>query len=121
MKNKTVEFFDNILRKELSLKHKPQVTFAKKIKGCFGTYSGKRWTDGSCEHKIVVSKEQLKNDTPEDIKLFCIMAHEYVHAWQMESKIDQKKLHNKSSGFKRWIKHFEKEYCIDIVIMRGVT
>ena len=41
------------------------------------------------------------------------MAHEYVHAWQVEN--DKELLHNESSKFEYWINYFNMRFETDIV------
>ena len=41
------------------------------------------------------------------------MAHEYVHAWQVEN--DCELLHDESSKFEYWINYFKVRFELDIV------
>jgi len=70
------------------LKHR--VNFAKnkviRFDGdpCMGMYEGTKFSEKKIAHKIRLSTSEIKSDR----QLFCTLAHEYVHAWQMENNQD---------------------------------
>lgn len=76
---------------------------------CFGDYWGEPLDSGGFQHKIRVATSEVH--TPE--ALFATLAHEYVHAWQMETgrELD----HDLASGFAGWQEHFQRHYGIDIL------
>jgi hypothetical protein len=51
----------------------------------------------------------------DNIALACVLAHEYVHAWQRENGYDQ--LRHKRDKFPAWVKYFKSKYKLDIIKM----
>lgn len=109
--------FERILNDLLQLKHPPVVRISKTIRfqkaDCYGLYEGEETRKGRFTHKIRVSKA-LANDPA---ALFAVLAHEFIHAWQMEFGLDTH--HDKA--FINWAKYFAKRYLVDIVKMVEVT
>lgn len=105
--------FQLILQDTFKLKHR--VNFAKnkviRFDGdlCMGMYEGTKFSEKKINHKIRLSTSEIKSDR----QLFCTLAHEYVHAWQMEN--DQDLAHDAKSGFTQWRKYFNDTYKVDIV------
>ena len=105
--------FQLILQDEFKLKHR--VNFAKnkviRFDGdpCMGMYEGTKFSEKKIAHKIRLSTSEIKSDK----QLFCTLAHEYVHAWQMENNQDLG--HDTKSGFTQWRDYFNKNYRVDLV------
>lgn len=78
---------------------------------CFAVYEGYRINAKKHFHIIRLATSEIKDQ----IDLFATMAHEYVHAWQMEN--DKELDHEKE--FEIWRKHFLTCYNVDIVSMEG--
>jgi hypothetical protein len=98
-----------------TFKLKSRVNFAKtkvlRFDGdsCMGMYEGESNGKNKWLHKIRIATSEVK--TSED--LFSTLAHEYVHAWQMEQGKDLD--HDTKSGFTNWRKYFKAYYGVDIV------
>lgn len=113
IKSDMMRLFQLILQDEFKLKSR--VNFAKtKIlrfdgDSCMGMYEGESVGKNKWLHKIRIATSEVK--TPED--LFSTLAHEYVHAWQMENGRDL--AHDTESGFTAWRKYFLDYYKVDIV------
>lgn len=107
-----LELFELMLLDVFKLKQKPVTIFSREIKfdraECYGLYSAVDTKSGYF-HKIRISRKLIKK--PE--QLFAVMAHEYVHAWQVEN--DKELLHNESSKFEYWINYFNMRFETDIV------
>ena len=107
-----LELFEHMLLDIFKLKMKPVTIFSREIKfeksECYGLYSAVD-TRSSYFHKIRISRKLIKK--PE--QLFAVMAHEYVHAWQVEN--DCELLHDESSKFEYWINYFKVRFELDIV------
>lgn len=107
-----LELFELVLLDIFKLKMKPVVVFSREIRfeqnECYGLYSAVD-TRKSYFHKIRISRKLIK--TPE--QLFAVMAHEYVHAWQIET--DRELLHDESSKFEYWVNYFNMRFESDIV------
>ena len=112
IKSGQLELFETILLDIFKLKKKPTVVYSRQIRfnnsDCYGLYC-KIDTKKSYQHKIRVSRKYIKN--PE--QLFGVLAHEYVHAWQIEN--DKELDHGILGGFMNWTLYFLKHYDIDIV------
>ena len=76
---------------------------------CFAIYEGYKINSKKFSHTIRLATSEIKNS----YDLFATMAHEYVHAWQMEN--DKELDHEKE--FEAWRKHFLTCYNVDIVSM----
>lgn len=113
IKSDKTRLFQLILQDEFKLKSR--VNFAKtrvlRFDGdsCMGMYEGETNGKNKWLHKIRVATSEVKTD--ED--LFSTLAHEYVHAWQMEHGLDLG--HDTESGFTQWRDYFQKNYRLDIV------
>ena len=98
-----------------TFKLKSRVNFAKtkvlRFDGdsCMGMYEGEKLSAKKYNHKIRVATSEIKSD--ED--LFSTLAHEYVHAWQMEH--DKDLGHDTKTGFTQWRNYFKAYYNIDLV------
>lgn len=76
---------------------------------CFAMYEGYKISAKKHFHIVRLATSEIKNQ----IDLFATMAHEYVHAWQMET--DRELDHEKE--FETWRKFFLTCYNVDIVSM----
>lgn len=105
-----LRLFECILMNELKLKFKPNVRLSRSIKldgdVCFGLYEGDYVGRGKYVHTIRINKSEVKNA----IMFFSTLAHEYVHAWQMENERDVD--HEKE--FLKWCAVFAVDYGVDI-------
>lgn len=106
------ELFELVLLDVFKLKQKPVVVFSREIRfeqsECYGLYSAIDTKSGYF-HKIRISRKLIKK--PE--QLFAVMAHEYVHAWQVET--DRELLHDIPSKFEYWMNYFNLRFNTDIV------
>ena len=106
------ELFELVLLDVFKLKKRPVTVFSREIhfnqNECYGLYSAVD-TRRSYFHKIRVSRKLIK--TPE--QLFALMAHEYVHAWQVENSRDLS--HDEASKFEYWTNYFQVRFNVDIV------
>jgi len=113
IKSAEMRLFQLILQDEFKLKSR--VNFAKtKIlrfdgDSCMGMYEGESMGKNKFNHKIRIATSEVK--TSED--LFSTLAHEYVHAWQIENDRDLD--HDTKSGFTAWRNYFNTNYGVDIV------
>ena len=112
---KTADFrlFQKILQDEFNLKSRINFAKTKVLRfdgdSCMGMYEGYKISDKKFSHKIRIATSEVK--TAED--LFSTMAHEYVHAWQLEN--DRELDHDTDSGFTAWRNFFNTNYGVDIV------
>lgn len=110
-----LELFEYILQDIFNLKCKPVTRFSRQIKyqrdECYGFYDGEPLSKNRYLHKIRISRKLIKTSEG----LFSTMAHEYVHAWQMEKGLDV--YHDKASKFDYWQNYFSVRFNIDIVGM----
>jgi hypothetical protein len=113
IKSDKLRLFQLMLQDEFELKNR--VNFAKtrvlRFDGdsCMGMYEGDKISDKKINHKIRFATSEIKTD----LDLFSTLAHEYVHAWQMEK--DKELDHDTESGFTHWRNYFKAYYDIDIV------
>jgi len=105
--------FQLMLQDEFKLKHRINFAKNKVIRfdgdSCMGMYEGTKFSEKKISHKIRLSTSEIKSDR----QLFCTLAHEYVHAWQMENNQDLG--HDAKSGFTQWRKYFLAYYGVDLV------
>lgn len=105
-----LRLFECILMQELRLKCKPNVRLSRSVKfdgdPCFGLYEGEYMGRGKYVHTIRINKSAVTDS----LSFFATLAHEYVHAWQMENEHDV----DHGKNFDAWCKQFAKDYCIDI-------
>jgi hypothetical protein len=115
IRSDNVRLFQLMLQDTFKLKHRVNFAKTKVIRfdgdSCMGMYEGENVSDKKINHKIRFATSEVK--TTED--LFSTLAHEYVHAWQMEHGFDLD--HDTASGFTNWRKYFQAYYGIDIVSM----
>ena len=108
-----LELFEYMLQDIFLLKSKPVTRFSRQIKyqrdECYGFYDGEPVSNNRFWHKIRISRKLIKTSEA----LFSTMAHEYVHAWQMEKGLEV--LHDKESKFDYWHNYFLVRFNIDIV------
>ncbi len=113
IKSDTMRLFELMLQDEFKLKSRINFAKTKVLRfdgdSCMGMYEGYKISNKKFCHKIRIATSEVKTD--ED--LFTTMAHEYVHAWQMENDLDID--HTKESGFKKWQDYFVAHYDADIV------
>lgn len=116
IKSATIRLFENILRDEFKLKSRIHINKCRVIRydgdSCFGDYRGESIGRGKFMHKIRIATSEVKSD----YDLFATLAHEYVHAWQMEKLLDLD--HDSKSGFTKWKNYFKAYYQIDIESMQ---
>ena len=116
IKSAQMRLFQVMLQDIFKLKSRVNFRKCKVIRydgdSCFGDYWGESIGRGKFSHKIRIATSEIKSD----FDLFATMAHEYVHAWQMEELLDLD--HDKESGFETWRDYFLKHYQIDIVSMQ---
>lgn len=79
---------------------------------CFALYEGHKITNKKFFHIIRLATSEILDN----LDLFATMAHEYVHAWQMEN--DKELDHEKE--FETWREYFKTWYNVDIVSMKAV-
>lgn len=113
IKSDAIRLFELILQDEFKLKSRINLSKTKVLRfdgdSCMGMYEGYKISDKKFNHRIRFATSEVKTD--ED--LFTTLAHEYVHAWQLENgkELD----HDKESGFTKWRKYFNEKYNADIV------
>lgn len=105
-----IQLFNIILQDTFKLKSKPFVVRRGRIMWpgkipCWGMYSGEM-IKNKFRHKI----EYYYKTNPKTI--FSILAHEYVHAWQMENNLELE--HSKQKEFRVWLRYFRRYYGVDI-------
>lgn len=104
-----------MLQDEFKLKHRVNFAKCKVLRfdgdSCMGMYEGTKLSEKKIQHKIRFATSEIKND----FDLFSTLAHEFVHAWQMEN--DNDLAHDARSGFTQWRDYFNQNYAIDIVSM----
>jgi hypothetical protein len=112
IKSDKARLFQLMLQDEFKLKHRVNFTKCKVLRfdgdSCMGMYEGEK-VGKKCHHKIRIATSEIKSD----FDLFSTLAHEYVHAWQMENDLDI--THDKQSGFTQWRDYFNKNYAVDLV------
>jgi uncharacterized protein YjaZ len=114
IRSDNVRLFQLMLQDTFKLKHRVNFAKTKVLRfdgdSCMGMYEGEK-TGKKYNHKIRIATSEVKSD----LDLFSTLAHEYVHAWQMEKDIDLD--HDTASGFTQWRNYFNAYYGIDIVSM----
>ena len=114
IKSDKTRLFQLILQDEFKLKSRVNFAKTKVLRfdgdSCMGMYEGEK-VGKKHLHKIRIATSEVKSD----IDLFSTLAHEYVHAWQMEHGFDLD--HDTASGFTQWRNYFNAYYGIDIVSM----
>jgi hypothetical protein len=107
------KLFQLMLQDEFNLKHRVNFAKCKVLRfdgdSCMGMYEGEKISEKKINHKIRFATSEIKSD----LDLFTTLAHEYVHAWQMENDLDI--CHDSESGFTEWREYFKTFYDIDIV------
>lgn len=105
--------FQLMLQDEFKLKHRINFAKTKVLRfdgdSCMGMYEGEKFSEKKINHKIRIATSEMKSN----IDLFTTLAHEYVHAWQMENDLDI--AHNTESRFTEWREYFKCYYDLDIV------
>ena len=113
IKSDKLRLFQLILQNEFNLKSRVHVAKTKVLRfdgdSCMGMYEGESNGKNKWLHKIRFATSEVKTD--ED--LFSTLAHEYVHAWQMEN--DKDLMHDTETGFTNWRNYFKAYYDVDIV------
>lgn len=113
IKSDKTRLFQLILQDEFKLKSRVNFAKTKVLRfdgdSCMGMYEGEKLSPKKCNHKIRIATSEVKTD----LDLFSTLAHEYVHAWQMEKDNDLD--HDTKSGFTQWRNYFNAYYGIDIV------
>ena len=108
-----LELFEYMLQDIFNLKSKPFTKFSREIKyqrdDCYGFYIGEILSKNKFCHKIRISRKLIKTSE----SLFSTMAHEYVHAWQVEKNLDVN--HNKECKFDYWQNYFQVRFNIDLI------
>ena len=102
-----------MLQDEFKLKHRVHFSKNKTLRfdgdSCMGMYEGEKFSEKKIFHRIRIATSEMKSD----LDLFGTLAHEYVHAWQMENDLDI--AHNAESRFTEWREYFNAYYDLDIV------
>ena len=115
IRSDNIRLFQLILQNEFKLKSRVNLAKTKVLRfdgdSCMGMYEGEKINAKKHNHKIRFATSEIKSD--ED--LFSTLAHEYVHAWQMER--DKDLGHDTKTGFTQWRNYFNAYYGIDIVSM----
>jgi predicted Zn-dependent protease len=105
--------FQLVLQDEFKLKSRVNFAKTKVLRfdgdSCMGMYEGEKLSAKRYNHKIRVATSEVKSD----LDLFSTLAHEYVHAWQMEHGYDLG--HDTKTGFTQWRDYFSKNYAVDLV------
>lgn len=115
IKSADLRLFQRILQDEFGLKNR--VNFRKnrviRLDGdsCFALYEGYKLSPKKSVHTIRLATSEILDS----LDLFATMAHEYVHAWQLEN--DRELDHEKE--FETWRNYFLTCYNVDIVSMKG--
>lgn len=108
-----MRLFELILQDEFKLKSRINLSKTKVLRfdgdSCMGMYEGYKISAKKFNHRIRIATSEVKND----YDLFTTLAHEYVHAWQMEQNRDLD--HDTDSGFTAWRNYFKTCYNVDIV------
>ena len=113
IKSDKLRLFQLILQDEFDLKHRVNFAKTKVLRfdgdSCMGMYEGCKISDKKFNHKIRFATSEIKSD----LDLFSTLAHEYVHAWQMENDNDLG--HDTETGFTYWRNYFKAYYDVEIV------
>ena len=113
IRSDNAKLFQLILQNEFKLKNRVNFAKTKVLRfdgdSCMGMYEGENISDKKINHKIRIATSEVKSD----FDLFSTLAHEYVHAWQMEHGLDLG--HDAKSGFTQWREYFHKNYAVDLV------
>lgn len=113
IKSDKLRLFQLMLQDEFDLNNRVNFAKTKVLRfdgdSCMGMYEGDKISDKKVNHKIRFATSEIKSD----LDLFSTLAHEYVHAWQMEKDLEL--LHDTESGFTQWRNYFKAYYDIDIV------
>jgi hypothetical protein len=106
-----IALFSQILRDCMGLKVMPVIRVKSQVKMtgdlCFGLYEGDI-VKNKFVHKIIIAKSMVKSRKA----LFATIAHEFVHAWQMENSVEVD--HSVGSSYEAWYFYFKTAYNIDI-------
>ena len=105
-----IVLFKTILGEVFRLKSPVLLVKRKKITwpgniDCYGLYTGEELGNGKHKHKI----EYYYCTDSETI--FTTLAHEYVHAWQMENNME---LEHDNPAWIMWEKHFREWWGIEL-------
>ena len=113
IKSDKTRLFQLILQDTFKLKSRVNFAKTKVLRfdgdSCMGMYEGEKISPKRYNHKIRIATSEIKSDQD----LFSTLAHEYVHAWQMEN--DKDITHDTKSGFTQWRKYFLAYYGVDLV------
>ena len=105
-----VEVFIQIIESEVILRYKPRMKYPMQITldggECYGVWNCDEYR-GRFHHKISIAIDMIESDA----LLFATIAHEYVHAWQMEAGLDRE---HDNTSFLTWAKYFKKFYGVEI-------
>lgn len=114
IRSDTMRLFQLMLQDEFKLKSRVNFAKTKVLRfdgdSCMGMYEGEK-AGKKYLHKIRIATSEVNTD----LDLFSTLAHEYVHAWQMEK--DKELDHDTDSGFVAWRNYFNAYYGVDIVSM----
>jgi predicted methyltransferase len=117
--SRAVKFFDNLLMDIFNLKSPVKVVLVRAVKfdgdGCYAAYFGTKYSRKSFNHRVLISRKMIKDYEA----LFAAMAHEYIHAWQMEH--NKRLTHSDGSGFKPWVRYFRNEWNLNVILMMSIN
>lgn len=108
-----LRLFEIMLQDILQLKYRPNLRLSRSIKLdgdiCYGLYEGEYIGRGKYIHTIRLNKSQILDN----VALFATLAHEYVHAWQMENDYEV----DHEDSYIKWCAVFHVDYGVDITNM----
>lgn len=104
-------WFKLILDDIFELKTKPHIVRKGKITwpgniDCWGMYEGEPTRNGKFRHRI---EYYYKTN---DETIFSTLAHEYVHAWQMEKGLELE--HSEQKEFRDWEDYFLNHFDVKL-------
>lgn len=73
---------------------------------CVGMYTGEMDSRGKYQHRIEY------DDRTTDENIFGILAHEFVHAWQMENGLELE--HDEQPEFVEWEGYFAHHFDVEL-------
>ena len=113
IKKTDISLFNSVLLQEFNLKTKPIIRVTNRVvfnsELCWGLYVGYTIKKRNY-HTIKINRTQLLDN----LELFCVLAHEYCHAWQLEKKLEI----DHEQSFIQWQEYFNNYYNVNIVLMK---
>lgn len=73
---------------------------------CWGMYTGEHMGGKKFDHRIEYNPQATEK------QIFATLAHEYVHAWQMEMGLELE--HEEQEAFRDWEQYFKTHYGVNL-------